>query len=109
MTRRPLWLTIPLLLLVGVVILWAHCNAEEPKPTPTLESQAAEITSLKAQLASAIADKEVIEVQFQLQMQVCNSPDFSIAKAKAVEARKLMEAAKPKDKPNVKPPIERSR
>lgn len=99
MTNRPLWLTIPLLLIVIAAIVWARCSAEEPKPAPTRESQAADIVSLKAQLASALADKEALEVQFQLQMQVCNSPELTVAKAKAVQAKKQVELVKPKPAP----------
>lgn len=73
--------------------------AEEPKLAPTLESQAAEIASLKDQLASVIAEKEALEIQFQLQMQVCNSPELVMAKAKAVQAKKKVEASKPDGKP----------
>lgn len=118
MTNRPLWLTITLLIIAIVVVLWTRCNAEEPntqkvadckgdycgesKPLAKPEQVAAlqaEITSLKALLASALADKEALEVQFQLQMQVCNSPELAIAKAKAAQAKKQAELAKPKTAP----------
>lgn len=85
--------------LITTAFLALTLTAEELKPTPSIESQAAEITSLQKQLASALADKAALEVHFQLQMQVCNSPDLAVANAKAVEARKQVELAKPKPAP----------
>lgn len=85
--------------LITVALLAFMLSAEEPNPAPTFEQLQAKITYLEAQLASAGADKEALEVQFQLQMQVCNSPELTIAKAKAVQAKKQVELAKPKPAP----------
>lgn len=84
---------IPVLLLLPLFIVLAEDKAKTP---PTPPDPQTEIALLKAQLASAIADREATEVQFQLQMQVCNSLELVTAKAKMIEAKKQVEAAKPK-------------
>ncbi len=90
--------------LLLIILISISLSAEDKKPATAPDYQA-EITSLKAQLASAQADLKVVSLRFQYQMQVCGQPDLAQAVAAADEARKQVEAAKPKDKPDVKPPV----
>ncbi len=75
MKHRPLWLTIPLLVITLVVVLWTHCNAEEPrlpilhpvpvKPpgsTPTIQPEL-EIRYLRAIVADQAAQEKATSTQ----------------------------------------------
>ncbi len=72
--------------------------AAAAKPAPTVESLTAEVASLKAQLASAQAENRLVEVQANLQLQVCASPDLMTARLAAQEARKASDKLKPTSK-----------
>ncbi len=83
--------------LITLALLALTLSAEEPKPVP--DPHVAEIASLKAQLASVQADLKATQIEFQLQLQVCNAPERMAAQLAAKEARKAAapkpEAAKP--------------
>ncbi len=66
-----------------------------PCPADGKEAQAmhVEIASLKAQLAASQAALKLLQIQVQLEMQVCSAPELMSAKLAAIEAQK---AAKPK-------------
>ncbi len=111
MTKRPLWLTIPLLALIAAVVLWTRCNADDKKPPA--EPQSAEIASLKAQITSLQAELKLLQMQFSLEMQVCSAPELMSAKLAAVQARdavtkqagaKPAPPAPPAPKPEPAPP-----
>ncbi len=90
MKMAMLWICCCALWLVGAI----RAQESAAQSAQAADPHIAEIASLKAQLASAQADLKATQIEFQLQLQVCNAPERMAAQLAATEAHKA-EAAKP--------------
>ncbi len=84
MTKRPLWLTIPLLLTAAAVVLWTHCNAAEKAPKQPKPEPGATIT-VHISLADLVIAKPALDKLFAFELPVKTAWDLR-KNVSAVEA-----------------------